>query len=368
MAVVAVGDPRAPYTWSGVTAGICAGLQECGVDALPIDLTLFNGLETLLRIAAATPTRNRYDAEGAALTRRVRSGVAVRRLRGASLSGVIQIGTTFELPAGERFVTLEDMSLRQAVGVHPVFSRMTARTVNSWERQRARIYSRAVMVATASRWTAQSLHDDYGLAPERIAVVGFGANHLVKQRERDWSRPRFLFVGLDWHRKGGPLLLHAFRRLRLTHPEAQLDLAGGHPPIDELGVNAHGVLERGSVEGQRRVSELFAQATCFVMPSAVEPFGIAHVEAASAGIPSIGTSVGGPPDVIGEDAGVVVQPGDADALLGAMVRLADADTARCMGAVAQERSRLYTWGKVAERLMRALDVGAPDGRSLAGYL
>jgi glycosyltransferase involved in cell wall biosynthesis len=264
-------------------------------------------------------------------------------------------------------VTLEDMTLRQASSIHPVFNRMSPSVVERWEEARAEIYDRARMCAVASHWAADSLRTDYGVDPERIAVVGFGANHGAPSPLRDWSAPRFLFVGVEWERKGGPLVLRAFRRVRELHPDATLDVVGGHPPLQEEGVSAYGVLSQQRTE-HRELVDLFARATCVVMPSLVEPFGIVHVEAASTGIPSIGSSVGGPADVLGEGAGVLVAPGDEEGLLRAMLQLADSATARAMGEVALERSRLYTWKLVAERLLRALEVQAPDGHALAGFL
>jgi Glycosyl transferases group 1 len=368
VAIVSVGDPRSPGTWSGVTAGICDGMRELGVGVAPVDVSLPKKVERALLAVAAVPTRNRYDAEGAASVDRARSWLARRALSGADVDGVIQIGTTFTLPPGARFVSLEDMTLRQAVAVHPVFSRMSARMVSAWERRRARIYAAARICAAASHWTADSLRADYRVEHERIAVVGFGANHQPSAPERDWNSPRFLFVGIDWERKGGPLLLRAFARVREAIPAATLDVIGGHPLLRQDGVSFHGVLSKEDERERALVLELFARATCFVMPSLVEPFGIAYVEAASSGIASIGSSVGGPPDVIGADGGIAVAPGDEEALIAAMLRLSDPPTAMRMGGAARARAALYTWPLVAERLLRALGLRAPDGRVLAEFL
>lgn len=366
--LASVGDPESTATWSGVTAGVLGGLRELGVASAGLNVALAPGLEQAMLATAAAATANRFDAEGAALTMRVRSLRARRAFARARVDGVIQIGTSFRLPPHIPFVTLEDMTLRQGSTVHPVFSRMSTRGVAGWEARRREIYAHARMCTVASRWAAASLLDDYALAPERVGVVGFGATHTASVPTRAWTQPRFLFVGIDWERKGGPAVLRAFARLREAHPDAVLDLVGGHPPVHEPGVNAHGVLSRAHDGDRELILELFARATCFVMPSLVEPFGIAYVEAACAGVASIGTSVGGAPDVIGSDGGVVVGPGDEAALLAAMLRLADPDTARRMGGAARERSELYTWRKVAERLLRALGVALPDGSAPAGLL
>jgi glycosyltransferase involved in cell wall biosynthesis len=351
-----------------VTAGVFRALRDLDVEVQGLDLALPTGLEQAMLACASISSTNRFDAHGAALTMRIRSLLARGRLSKARLDGVIQIGTNFALPDGVPYVTLEDMTLRQGSAVHPVFSRMSTRGVEGWERRRAGIYRRARRCAVASHWAADSLHGDYGLPPEHIAVVGFGANHRAGVPDREWSSPRLLFVGIDWERKGGPLALRAFARLRKAIPDATLDVVGGHPPLQEPGVNAHGVLSPASERDRETMAELFARATCFVMPSLVEPFGIAYVEAASAGVPSIGSSSGGPRDVIGADGGVLVEPADEEGLVEAMRRLADPDTARRMGAAAHTRSALYTWPKVAERLLRALGLQAPDGRTLAEFL
>lgn len=367
VAVVALGDPESPQTWSGTTAGVLLALRELGARAHAVDLTLPPGVEQTLLLAGAAPSRNRFDAQSASLTMRVRSRLAQLRVQNVALDGAVQVGTNFQLPAGLPYVTLEDMTVRQGLALHPVFSRMSPRGVAGWERRRAHVYARARVCTAASHWVADSLIADYGIAPERTAVVGLGANHLTDpgNEGRDWGTPQFLFVGLDWERKGGPILLRAFSDVRSAHPDATLDLVGGHPLVDQPGVVGHGVRSRANTDDRRLISELFSRATCLVMPSQVEPFGIVHIEAASAGIPSIGSSVGGPRDIIGEDGGLLVGPGDEQALARAMLHLCDPGIAYRAGLAARERARLFTWPKVAERLLRSLGLATADRRELA---
>jgi Glycosyl transferases group 1 len=367
VAIVSVGDPRSPATWSGTTVGLLRALSELGVRTQSVDLRLPRGFEQALLVGSAAPTANRFDAEGALLTMFVRGLLARRRLAGG-LAGAIQIGTSVDLGDMVPFVTLEDMTLRQGMAFHPVFSRMSSRGSAGWERRRGRIYSHARMCAVSSHWTAQSLVHDYGLPPERVAVVGLGANHEVEVLARSWEQPRFLFVGIDWERKGGPLLLRAFARVREIHPQATLDVVGGHPEIDLPGVVCHGVLSQDDPVDRETMAELFRRATCLVVPSSIEPFGIVYVEAAAAGLPSIVSGEGGARDIVGVDGGEAVRPGDEDGLVGAMLRIAEPDTARRMGEAARQRSGLYTWVKVAERLLRILGLQAGDGRALAELL
>ena len=192
----------------------------------------------------------------------------------------------------------------------------------------------------------------------RVHVVGLGRNLEVPFVDRDWSCPRFLFVGQDWERKNAPAVLDAFAVLRRRHRNACLDIVGPDRQVDMPGVVSHGPLGRTAAERQKLVS-LFQRATCFVMPSLFEPFGIVYAEAAAAGLPIVGTSVGGARDIVAPGAGDLVDPADHRALLAAMDRLTHPDVARESGRVAQTRANLFTWPLVASRLLRALGLLSP---------
>jgi glycosyltransferase involved in cell wall biosynthesis len=112
-----------------------------------------------------------------------------------------------------------------------------------------------------------------------------------------------------------------------------------------------------------RLAELYGRATAFVMPSLHEPSGTVLIEAASAGIPSIGTTNGGAQTCIG-DGGYVVDPLEPQEILDAMLKLCNPDTAQRLGELAREHAKLFTWRKVAERLVRAFDLPDVD---LTGY-
>ncbi len=193
---------------------------------------------------------------------------------------------------------------------------------------------------------------DYGVPADAVHVVGLGAHPIGRAIAREWSVPRFVFIGYDWHRKSG-MLLDAFASVRQEFPQARLDLVGDHPRVDLEGVTGHGEIRRGDKSGRQFLGKLLEQATTLVVPSDIEPFGIIYVEAGLAGVPSIGTTVGGAADAIG-DGGLVVPPRDVASLLDAMRQLANPELSQHLGRLARQHAVGFTWERVAQRTIRAL--------------
>jgi glycosyltransferase involved in cell wall biosynthesis len=375
--VVFPGDPSQKATWSGIPSSLIGGLESAGVEAVPIGIeppaALLAAATNTVAAAYLRPQRDlrtavknaRQAARASASLATVMSWAVPGALRRAGrLDGVIQIGTGYTLRCEAPVVTYEDMTIPQT-RTHPYagWNLLTRRSFDARMARQRRAYEMAAGCCLTSPWAAESVLNDCGIATEKVHVVGIGCNHVAPVVEREWGTPRFLFVGLDWERKNGPGLLRAFARLREEQPAARLDLVGGHPSVDQAGVTGHGVLRLDVPEQHNRLERLFAEATCFVMPSHSEASAIAYVEAATAGLPSIGTSAGGSDYLIGEG-GLVVDPADDGALLEAMRRLADPETAATMGAVAKERSRLFSWDAVAARILGTLE-GARDEAPVA---
>lgn len=144
--------------------------------------------------------------------------------------------------------------------------------------------------------------------------------------------------------KGIVYLLRAVAHLRREFPGIRLEIAGAGPEEEPLRreANALGLGECVTfLEWQTNVWPLLARWDIFVQPSLEEGFGMAALEAMAAGLPVVGTSTGGLPELIEDGCtGYVVPPADALALAG---RLRDLLThparRRAMGAAARARVR-----------------------------
>ena len=382
--VSAAEDPSDPASSSGSPASLLAALRTIVDRAEPISTTphgrgrraavLAGALTSLHPSDALHPRESRRRLWNAAQVSRpvqlarertVRDGIAAARV-----GALVQYGADFRAPAAFPSVTFQDSTVWQGVRSYPWPHLQGLREADiarfaSFERQ---VYAACVACCAATHWVAGSLAADFGLPDEKIHVVGVGANHVVAAvHDRDWSTPRFLFIGADWQRKNGARLIESFRAVREQVSGALLDVVGGHPRLDEPGVTAHGPLSLADRDDRARVERLFATSTVFVLPSLHEPAGIVYAEAATAGLASIGTTNGGAATPIG-DAGRLVDPVSTGQLVEAMVELSRPELAQRLGGEAHARSELFTWEKVAQRLVRALRLPGIDPAQLADFL
>jgi glycosyltransferase involved in cell wall biosynthesis len=130
------------------------------------------------------------------------------------------------------------------------------------------------------------------------------------------SREIILFLSRIDPKKGLDLLLEALPGIIKKRPEVCLLVAGAgnesylaelRNKVEELGI-ANDVIWAGFLEGEEK-ARVFAAARVFVLPSYSENFGIAAVEALSAGLPSVITAgVGIAKELKQAGAAMVIQP------------------------------------------------------------
>lgn len=223
--------------------------------------------------------------------------------------------------------------------------------------------------------------------PEKIRLVynAVDPSHFeVDQEARKKTRralgiDNFMVVGTVGRlvdAKSFDLLLEAARRVCDRKPYVRFILAGAGPLEKELleKRDALGLGEQFHFLGQRRdIPELLAATDLYVISSKREGLPISLIEAMMAGKPVVSTAVGGIPDTLTHACdGVLVEPGDAEALSQAITDLIDnRPRMEVLGRNARKKAiERYSPDKVLAELeaiyiellgRKGLDFGAPDG-------
>jgi glycosyltransferase involved in cell wall biosynthesis len=161
---------------------------------------------------------------------------------------------------------------------------------------------------------------------------------------------RLLFVGGDFIRKGGDILVDVFRND--LSAVAELDIVTRNVPVD---LPDHVRVHQNLSPNDGRLRDLYAQCDVFVLPTRADMSSLAAIEAMATGRPVIASPVGGIPDIV------------SDGVTGFLVPSQDKSRLRdCVLALAGNEQLRHRMGRAGrERVERQLNAETEVARMLA---
>ena len=213
-------------------------------------------------------------------------------------------------------------------------------------RRDGEIFNAARLIVAASSWAAGCVRAEYPDCTTEILVMPVPVrldvldplwiDERYQRATTSGYRPRLLFMGGDFYRKGGDILLSAWEAGDFGR-RAALDVVTAYP-LDRLpaGVTLHTGVTAYSPEWRA----FWQKADLFVLPTRDEAFGLVFQEAAAAGLPSVGTRINAIPELIEDGrSGLLVPPDNVEALRDALQGLlASAERRRDFGRRAREHA------------------------------
>ena len=353
----ASGDPYNPHSVSGVPRHLFDALERRYQMVGRVNAALVPWQHYSVAVATFHPSRphwrERFWKNELAFQFQSRNGRASLAQIRAPYDVVFQIHALFRTTAVPSIVYV-DNTHRQTLAGWPTWNPLRGRALARWLAEEQAIYERAAHLFTMGEPAAESLRADYGIPAERVTNVGGGANFATLSNLTDAVRePNILFVGKDWRRKGGEVLIAAFRRVRERFPEARLQVVGTTEAPSGPGIEV-----LGRVADRNTLAELYARASIFCLPSHFDPFPLVLMEAMASGLPCVASAVCGIPEIVADgETGVLVPPGDAESLADALLRLLrQPAAARAMGVAGRARIEQHlSWERVIDRMAPVLD-------------
>lgn len=219
-------------------------------------------------------------------------------------------------------------------------------------------YENAFHICTRSDVVRDSIVEDYGIPGRKVSVIGGGVN-LAELPEPVLPSGRteatVLFIGKDFYRKGGDLLLQAFVEARTLIPSARLVLVTNGPMPEGIPLDGVEVIE--PTWDREAIKALYAHADIFVLPSRLETWGDVLLEAMAFGLPCIGATQQAMGEIVLHDkTGLIVEPGNVQGLTAALLWLLTNPRLReKYGKAGRERlEQHFTWDRVVEKLLPVL--------------
>ena len=228
-------------------------------------------------------------------------------------------------------------------------------------------------VVANSNYT-KNLAIDLGVDENRIIVINPGVDPVTEIPKKDLSKAEELFKGKKQRlitvsrfdkRKNHEKVIMAVRNLKEVYPDIIYTCIGYGDEEDNLKKL---VIELNLQEQVKFLKDipndfknaLVARSNVFVMPSiihkkSVEGFGIAYIEAAQYGIPSIGGKDGGASDaIIHEKTGLICDGNNLDDVYSSIDQIFKENKYFEYGKAAKENSSNFNWDKIIESYKRIL--------------
>jgi glycosyltransferase involved in cell wall biosynthesis len=344
-------------------AGRPAGPEVILVGPAPV--TSAGAVGSLLR---PTWVRSKTDHRGAMALRKVLAAespdlIHAQDRRAALMAATIARGRA---PVVATYHGVPDDAAALWVGQGPLAAQspsLRARAVLAADALVAQLIS---VTVAPSRAMAAFLRRRLGLPASKLRVVPNGVA-LPPVRPLAGAARTFVSVGTFARAKATGVAVDAFARIAQGRGGVRLVLVGDgvERPDCERRVARHGIGHLVEFTGYRTdVPAVLARADSFVLPSVNENVPLALIEAMGAGLACVASGIGGVPELLDDGSGLLVPPGDPEALARAMAMLADDEAlAPALGRAAAAKARRHfsvaACADAHERLWSAL---VPPGR------
>lgn len=302
--------------------------------------------------------KERYYKNLYAFNQRSRTAKRIQNRFFGEVDFLLQVGVLFDAywnkKPTQNLIYTDHTARLSAISPFRFRSPLSGTRLEKWLEYESQAFHRATHIFTRSEFVRKDIVESYGISEEKVSAIGGGVNFdpfPARMPPRQMHSPMFFFVGSEFIRKGGDLLLQAFALVRKRYPSARLrvltrDSIPTDLPLENVDVVPY-------VWNRLDIRHFYKETDVFVHPAREETWGDVLLEAAAYGIPSIGVNNGSMREIIKNgETGVLIPPENVGALADAMVMLLeDVDLRVRYGIAARNIAKSYfTWDHVVERM------------------
>lgn len=343
-----------PSTWSGTPYSLLQQLKR-HFDIIDVNVSL-NILEKIwCKVFSYKIENKKLIKTGWVLNEKINrlfEKKAKKALKKYKTDFVLEIGDFYAEPQ-RRIYTYQDFNvlyLKEIYETDPKLFSLTGysgthKDIEKREIRAKKFYHNATGIFFMGNWILDYTKKFY---PNKCFYVGAGAN-VFPSKPKLHINKNILFIGRDFIRKGGDLVVEAFRILYQQDHQVRLLIAG--PSSLEQKYLPEGVTYLGDMK-PRELEEVYSKCSLFVMPSRFEAFGLVFVEALLHGLPVIASDRYEMKHIIRDgETGYLLKNEDAEELAAKMREALEnkAMHQRVMDAY-EELVKNFTWEAVAAKM------------------
>lgn len=232
---------------------------------------------------------------------------------------------------------------------HGMLNSISNKALKQRIKREEKLQEKAKDIFFMGHWVVELMKQKYPNMKDKFIYAGGGLNSelIIKNvnRKNDDIK-RILFVGIDFKRKGGELLLKAFELLEKEVNNVELIIAGPDIKKEEGNVKFVGKLSR------KELSDLFSKCDIFCMPSRFEAYGLAFIEALIYGLPIVAYNDFEMPYFVQNDVnGYLINEYNKEELYSTLKNvLFNANIKKRIISKNKEYNEYYSWNSVTNRI------------------
>jgi glycosyltransferase involved in cell wall biosynthesis len=217
-------------------------------------------------------------------------------------------------------IYVTDAPLRAAAEMYQNFKELPKWLIRQCDNNEARTLRRAKSVIVPSKWAFESATTDYGVKPERVFKIPFGANISDEYIARYYAPKstigetlNLIFVSADWKRKGGEKAIAICRALIHRGISVRFVVIGDAPDyVKKLDfVDVRGFLNKSDNEQLTNICRAYREAHFLLLPTQADASPIVFSESQAFGVPPVTHIVGGTASAVNHGETGLLLPLDA---------------------------------------------------------
>ena len=249
------------------------------------------------------------------------------------------------------------------------YTKSRAQFMGAWKRHATQeLYQTASHLFPWNHWVGTSLHNNWGVPDKKITVLSPGTD-VKRFHPKPESKPndgitRLLFVGGDFERKGGDLLLRYIQERDAQKPPIELHCVT-RDTIPNAPANVH--VHKNIANNSPELVRLYQLCDLFVLPTRADCYSLVALEAMASGLPVVITDMGGIGDIVRDrETGYLLSQKEDYATLASILdeMISNKDDREIMGDAAHERAIMhFDCRKTVRQVITALQKSAEASRS-----
>lgn len=161
-------------------------------------------------------------------------------------------------------------------------------------------------IVMSSDWSRNSIISDYGISPEKVTKIEYGANiddkDIISKEYAYDGHLHILFLAVRWERKGGDIAVAATKWLNENGINTTLHIVGIRNLSEDVKampfIDYAGFLNKNNTDDYQKLVSIIKQCHCLLLPSLAECSAISFCESSAYGIPVFSHITGGVPSYI----------------------------------------------------------------------